>query len=68
MVFTMLILPNFLLFTVIAISPNNNEIHIYETTNWTRLYLLSEVIIAFFTYCSAAEIIANNVPFFHSTT
>lgn len=28
---------------VIAISPNNNEIHIYETTNWTRLFLLSEV-------------------------
>jgi actin related protein 2/3 complex subunit 1A/1B len=32
------------LFAVIAISPNNNEIHIYETTNWTRLFLLSEVI------------------------
>eukprot|EP01032_Pedospumella_encystans_P016664 gene16664-19006_t len=28
--------------SMIAISPNNNEIHIYETTNWTRLFLLSE--------------------------
>lgn len=28
--------------TMLAISPNSNEIHIYETKNWTRLYVLAE--------------------------
>lgn len=28
--------------SMIAISPNNNEIHIYETKSWKRLHLLSE--------------------------
>mmetsp|Transcript_27709 Transcript_27709/g.46582 ORF Transcript_27709/g.46582 Transcript_27709/m.46582 type:complete len:398 (-) Transcript_27709:291-1484(-) len=28
--------------SMIAICPNNNEIHIYETTTWTRKFLLSE--------------------------
>lgn len=40
-----------LLFTVIAISPNNNEIHIYETSTWTRVYLLTEVSCVFEAWC-----------------
>jgi len=28
--------------SMIAISPNNNEIHIYETKTWTRLHVLTE--------------------------
>lgn len=28
--------------TMLAISPNNNEIHIFETVNWRRLHVLSE--------------------------
>jgi actin related protein 2/3 complex subunit 1A/1B len=28
--------------TVLAICPNNNEIHIYETKSWTRLHVLGE--------------------------
>ena len=34
---------NILFYSVLAMSPNNHEIHIYETTNWTRLYVLAEV-------------------------
>ena len=33
----------FMWFTVVAICPNNNEIHIYETSTWTRLHSLAEV-------------------------
>ena len=28
---------------MVAICPNNNEIHIYETKTWTRLHSLAEV-------------------------
>lgn len=34
--------------SVLAFSPNNNEIHIYETKNWTLVNLLSEVIVYLF--------------------
>jgi hypothetical protein len=35
---------------VLAISPNSNEIHIYETSSWKRLFVLGDVSINTFPF------------------